>query len=99
MVVTIGGDTVGSQAPTLEFEGDRIAGSGGCNRFFGGYTANNGGLSMSGVGRTQMACEPDVMEREDAFFQALESVQRYDRLGDTLLLNSGDGTVLTLRPA
>lgn len=94
----MGGQAVGSQAPTLEFAGDRIAGSGGCNRYFGAYTMSAETLSINGVGSTEMACDGPVMQREAAYFQALQATRAYRRLGDTLILSDADGGTITLRP-
>ena len=96
-VATIGGQASVSPAPTIEFASDRIAGSGGCNRYFGTYSAADGALSVSEIGATEMACAPDVMAREAAFFAALSATRSYSRLGDTLLLSDGSGGTITLR--
>jgi heat shock protein HslJ len=82
---------------TIEFAQDRISGTGGCNRFFGGYTAEDGRLSFSAIGATRMACETDVMDREERFFAALNAVQSYSRDGDRLTLTGGDGQAIVLR--
>jgi heat shock protein HslJ len=85
--------------PSIEFTQDRISGTGGCNRFFGGYSAEDGRISFTGVGATRMACAPDIMAREDQFFSALNAAQSYRRDGDRLTLTSADGRdiVLTAR--
>jgi heat shock protein HslJ len=64
---------------TAEFEGDRVAGSGGCNRFFGGFQAQGQRLTISQLGSTNMACEPAaVMSQEANYLQALQGAQRYE---------------------
>ena len=83
--------------PTIEFAQDRISGTGGCNRFFGGYTAEDGRISFSAIGATRMACEPDIMAREDHFFGALNSAQNYSREGGRLTLTSAEGQAIVLR--
>lgn len=83
--------------PTIEFAQDRISGTGGCNRFFGGYSAEDGRISFSAIGATRMACEPDIMAREDQFFAALNAAQSYSRDGDRLTLTSADGQAIVLR--
>ncbi|HYD87060.1 MAG TPA: META domain-containing protein [Vitreimonas sp.] len=96
-VTTLGGQTIGARAPTIEFSRDRIVGSGGCNRYFGEYAAGDGAISVHDVGSTRMACEPAMMQREAAFFQALAAAQSYNRLGDTLIISDSSGQSMTLR--
>lgn len=96
-VATLGGETIGAQAPTIDFAHDRIAGTGGCNRYFGQYTAGDGAISFTAVGSTRMACDPAVMQREAEFFRALEAARSYSRLGDTLVLRDEAGGSMTLR--
>lgn len=98
-VETMGGQTVLEPAPTIEFASDRIAGTGGCNRYFGGYEADDSALRVREVGSTEMACAPEIMAREAAFFAALNATQSYRRLGDTLLLSDGAGGTILLRAA
>lgn len=81
----------------IEFAQDRISGTGGCNRFFGGYSAENGRISFTSVGATRMACAEDVMNREEEFFAALNAVQSYSRDGDQLTLTGSDGRTIVLR--
>jgi len=96
-VTTLGAHTLDARAPTIEFSRDRVVGSGGCNRYFGQYTAADGTISVSDVGSTEMACEPALMERETEFFRALAAAQSYNRLGDTLVLTDSAGGSMTLR--
>jgi heat shock protein HslJ len=98
-VATLGGQTISGPAPTIEFENNRVVGTGGCNRYFGEYAAENGTLSVREVGSTEMACAPDIMSREAAFFAALAATRSYSRLGDTLLLSDGAGGTIMLRAA
>lgn len=64
--------------PTAEFSGNRIAGSGGCNRFMGGYKIQDGQLSIGPLASTFMACEPPVMNQELKYLAALQGAQRYE---------------------
>lgn len=63
---------------TVEFSGDRIAGSGGCNRFMGGYKAQGGELSIGPLASTFKACEEAVMTQETQYLAALQGAQRYE---------------------
>jgi copper homeostasis protein (lipoprotein) len=67
-------------------EGNKIHGSGGCNRFFGSYTsADNDRISFSAIGSTRKACI-ETMKIEDAFFAVLQRVESYKVQQDTLKL-------------
>lgn len=100
VVQTINGQPVAFRTPTLEFAADRISGTGGCNRFFGGYASNGDQLTFSGVGSTEMACEQPVMAQESAFHAALGAVRSYRRDGETLVLEGeGESEPLVLRAA
>ena len=71
---------------------DRIAGSTGCNRYFGGVTIDGGRISASAVGSTRRACAPALMDQEQRFLEALDSVVRFEVDSDTwLLLFDADG--------
>lgn len=62
----------------------RFTGSGGCNRFQGGYELPGDGLITIGtVSATLMMC-PD-MTVEDGFSKALEQVERFTISNDTLV--------------
>jgi heat shock protein HslJ len=63
---------------TVEFTADRLAGSGGCNRFMGGYETDGDQLNITPLASTRMACEETVMNHEFRFLQALEGAQRYE---------------------
>lgn len=97
-VVTLVGQTVTTHAPTLEFAGDSIAGSGGCNRYFGSYSIAGDTIGFTGMGATRMACEIPIMQRESAYLEALAATRTFRRLGDTLVLMGARGETVMLRP-
>jgi lactoylglutathione lyase len=66
----------GGAGRTLLLEGGRASGSGGCNRFAGGYTLEGERLSFEPLASTRMACEPERMQAEDDYFAALARVGR-----------------------
>jgi len=62
---------------TLVFDGEgRASGSGGCNRFTGSYTFDDGQLVFGPMAGTKMMCPEAVMDQEDRFHQALGAVER-----------------------
>jgi hypothetical protein len=59
--------SAGKRAPSISFASDgKVAGSGGCNRFFGSYMQEGEKLSFSPLGSTRMACPQGIMKREQA---------------------------------
>lgn len=100
VVQSINGHPVAFRTPTLEFAADRISGTGGCNRYFGGYSISGDRLTFGGVGSTEMACEQPVMAQESAFHAALSAVRSYRRDGETLVLKGeGESEQVVLRGA
>jgi heat shock protein HslJ len=85
---------------TLTFlEGNRVAGRGPVNRFFGGYHladdgtlhwAGSGTVSGPAFGSTMMAGPPDLMNLEQTFFQALGAVNRLEARGSALVIENED---------
>jgi heat shock protein HslJ len=88
----------GTEITALFAEG-QVAGSAGCNNYFGGYTLAGSQLSIDGpLGTTRMLCpEPEgVMEQEQAYLAALGQTSSYE-LGDAklVLLNADGNPVAT----
>ena len=63
-------DTSGQFVPDT----GRVSGKSGCNGYGADYTISGEGLSVGDVTTTEMACEPDIMEQEQAFQDALRQV-------------------------
>ena len=101
VVEDIGDAPVGGSAPTLDFgtEG-RVAGGGGCNRWFAAYELTGEGLRIGEAGATLMACGQDAIAVERRFFDTLARVTGFD-IDETgaLLLRTGDGVAMTARAA
>lgn len=85
---------IGEHGPMLRFEAGRVSGKGGCNRFGGSYVLEGEHLTFSPLAATRMACGPDVMLKEQAFFDMLAKVRKVEMNGDTLKLLDGAGEVL-----
>ena len=72
----------------------QVSGSGGCNRFTGGFTLEGDRLRFSRMASTMMACV-DGMEQEGRFLADLAKVARYRIVGDQLeLLDDSGATVM-----
>jgi heat shock protein HslJ/membrane-bound inhibitor of C-type lysozyme len=102
VVEDIGGaGVIDNSRVTLGFTPDgRVAGSGGCNRWFATYTLTGEGLSFSQPGTTMMACHDALMGQERGFFHALDAVIGFD-IDDTgaLLLRGPTSVMITARAA
>jgi heat shock protein HslJ len=92
-------DGVGGALPagirlTLDFDdADGAGGTAGCNSYFATFALTAGGITFTGIGSTEMACAPDVMEREQRFLAALGRVTGFSLEAERLALTSADGTV------
>ena len=85
---------------SANFNNGQVSGSGGCNTFNATYTTNGNNVTISYPVGTQIACAPEVMDQETAFFQALSSVATYQISGPNLTFNNGGGaTVLVFSGA
>lgn len=80
----------------FDVEAERVSGSSGCNRYFGGFKLSGEGLSFkTGLGASMMACEAAMTATEQAFQAALPKVQRFDIGADgALRLLSGDQIII-----
>lgn len=78
---------------TLDFAADAGAGgTAGCNSYFATVTLTDEGIAITGIGSTEMACEPEVMDREMRFLAALGRAATVTRDGDRLTLAAADGS-------
>ena len=57
-------------------DGD-LAGSGGCNNFFGTYEQTENKLKIGSLIKTKKSC-PDIMGAEEAFIAALENARGFE---------------------
>ena len=83
----------GVRAPTLVFDGTRVSGFAGCNRYTGTITERTPGtVTVGPLATTNMACAPAVMEIEDQYLAALAKVSRYSLVAGRLQLIRMDDT-------
>jgi heat shock protein HslJ len=81
-------------AASARFEDGRVSGSGGCNRFSGGWTGPVDALAIGPLAATMMACEEEAMAVEGAVLRRLGEVARALVTNDRLDLLAGDSRVL-----
>jgi putative lipoprotein len=82
--------------PNLELSAGRVSGSGGCNRFSGGYKLDGNAIEFMPAAATMMMCiHEDVMQTESTFLKTLSSV-RYWKAADSdlLFLDSNHKTLM-----
>lgn len=82
--------------PTMAFSPDgRVSGSAGCNNYSATYTFAGESLGFGPAATTRKMCaEPErVMEQEQQFLKALETVASARQEGDRLELRSADGAL------
>lgn len=91
----IASPVLGSEV-TAEFAEGTLSGSAGCNRYTASYTREGTALTLGPAGATKMAClDPaGVMEQEQAFLAALETVASYATKCASLTLFDADGAVV-----
>ncbi len=84
---------------TLTFDGDRVNGSSGCNRYMGSFIATGDELSFGPLAGTKMMCRPEVMAQEDRFLQLLGAVESAEITFDgNLVLSPPSGLTLVFAP-
>ena len=78
----------------IQFREGRVAGHSGCNRFTGGFVQNGEALKLGPLASTKMACAPERMAQELAWFQMLDKVRGYEATHLVLKLKAADGKVI-----
>ncbi len=72
---------------TIEFpEKGRLAGSSGCNNYFGSVTVTEERIELTPAGVTRRACAPALMNQERRFLDALQAAFRFAIDADTWLV-------------
>ncbi|NWG54429.1 MAG: META domain-containing protein [Hydrogenophilaceae bacterium] len=85
-LAAIDGAPPSGEAPTIAFEGDRVAGFAGCNRYFAAIEQDpNVARYFTGIGATRMACPEPAMSLETRFLA---------RLGETMSVRVVDGVLV-----
>ena len=92
-------DVSDSSRATLQFDAEgRVSGSTGCNDFTGTATIQGASLTFSPLATTRRACEGALMEEEQSFLAAMQSVRTFsiDKDGRLRLLSAGGHQLLRL---
>ena len=81
---------------TAQFKDGAVNGSSGCNSYFGSYTINGTAISFGPIGMTEMYCaEPEgIMEQENSYLAALQSVKGFTVNGNKLEMTNVEGTLV-----
>jgi heat shock protein HslJ len=70
----------------LQVPGDKLSGSGGCNRLFGSFDVDGGTLQFHSVASTLMACKGNTMQYESSLADALRLTTSFQISGYELSL-------------
>ena len=82
---------------TLFFGTDGNAGgNAGCNTYGGSYTVNGSSLTFGPLISTMMACEPSIMDQEQAFLKGLGDTKSFEATSDKLTLKDSSGKELAV---
>ncbi len=74
----------------------QVSGFGSCNQFFGTAEVNQDRIKVGPLGSTKIACSGAVGAQESRYMAALQKAQRYELMGDTLLIHA-EGMAQPLR--
>jgi heat shock protein HslJ len=80
---------------TMAFSADgKVAGSAGCNRYTSTWSSEGAKLALTPAAATRRMCpQPGIMEQEQQFLKALETVATARFEGDRLELRTADGAL------
>lgn len=80
---------------SVQFDGEGgVSGSGGCDRFAGGFEQQDDRLKIGQLATTVIGCAPEIAQREGAFLNALAAAHRIEATHGVLKIYGGDGTLL-----
>jgi len=98
---TTAAESAASARPaTLAFDGERVGGFSGCNRFNGLYQATGDTVTFGPLAVTRAACTTDILNRQESTVLAvLQGTARYTVEANTLTITAADGKELTYRAA
>ena len=80
---------------TIDFAGDQVSGSDGCNQYNGPLSLNGTSIRMGAEGfvTTRRACGQEVMQQENTYLEMLKNVQTYSIENEYLVLHTPDSAL------
>jgi len=85
----------GVRPATISFGDDGgIAGSTGCNRFFGTGVSHDGAIALGPLATTMMMCPDDAMMQERRILAALDAARSWELGGEILRLSDEEGRIV-----
>ena len=98
LVIGIDGEPIDPKAPReVRFEGDRVAGRVGVNRFTGSFTTDRDVIQVGPVASTRMAGPPELMALEDRFNSHLDGEHEIALEGGVLTLAREEHSMVLAR--
>ena len=90
------GESFKGNIPTLEFDFEQglVAGSAGCNRYFGNFALEGNTLKATKLGSTMMACLEENKESEFLQIMSSEEGLQMSLEGNILTFKSGEKNLL-----
>ena len=86
---------------TIDFDGEQVSGSDGCNLYNGSLSLNGTSIRMGEEGfvTTRRACGQEVMQQENTYLEMLKNVQTYTIENEFLVLHTPDSALTYSRAA
>jgi len=75
---------------------DKAGGDAGCNTYSGTYKVSGSSLTFGAMMSTMMACDPAIMNQEQAYLKALGDTKSYEATANQLTLKDGSGSTLAV---
>ena len=97
-VEVAGAPTIPGIEPTIAFDGDHLAGFGGCNTFSGQVAIADGAVEVGEIRATLKTCDGPGGEAEIQFMRALVSASTVAPAEGGQLLLDGSGGAIRLEP-
>jgi heat shock protein HslJ len=94
LVTMLGNPVTPGTTITANFDNGQLSGSGGCNTYNTTYTTSGNSISIGFPTTTQVACEDDIIQQENIYFNVLTSSASYQLSGPTLAMFDGGGQLV-----
>ena len=79
---------------TMSYDGDKIYGFSGVNRYFGIFKVEENKVEISNVAMTKMAGDPEAMKAEQEYLDLLSKVKNLEIKDNTLFFYTSNGEKL-----